>query len=146
MTPKISLVAVCCSSDSFSSWNNRTFSMAITAWSAKVSSNLICAWVKEGTSTRRAVSNPTRFPLLTKGSAPKKVSQPPIAGFRNPSRLIHSGTRSPPHMLENGTDIRTIQLLLGHRSISTTANYLGLATTHVCSATSPLDLLPPKLA
>ena len=31
MTPKISLVAVCCSNDSLSSWNNRTFSMAITA-------------------------------------------------------------------------------------------------------------------
>ncbi len=45
-------------------------------------------------------------------------------------------------MLENGTDIRTIQLLLGHSNISTTANYLRLATTQVCSATSPLDLLP----
>ena len=36
MTPRISLVAVCCSNDSVSSWNNRTFSMAMTAWSAKV--------------------------------------------------------------------------------------------------------------
>jgi site-specific recombinase XerD len=46
------------------------------------------------------------------------------------------------HMLENGTDIRKIQLLLGHSTISTTANYLRLTTTQVCSATSPLDLLP----
>ena len=46
------------------------------------------------------------------------------------------------HMLENGTDVRTIQLLLGHRSLSTTATYLRIATTKVCSATSPLDLLP----
>ena len=46
------------------------------------------------------------------------------------------------HMLENGTDVRTIQLLLGHRSLATTANYLRIATTKVCSATSPLDLLP----
>ena len=30
-TPKISLVAVCCSNDSLSSWKSRTFSMAITA-------------------------------------------------------------------------------------------------------------------
>ena len=37
MTPKISLVAVCCSQmTSLSSWNSRTFSMAITAWAAKV--------------------------------------------------------------------------------------------------------------
>ncbi len=46
------------------------------------------------------------------------------------------------HMLENGADVRTIQLLLGHRSLATTANYLRIATTKVCSATSPLDLLP----
>src|SRR5437867_13254508 len=37
---------------------------------------------------------------------------------------------------------RTIQLLLGHSNIAATANYLRLATTQVCSATSPLDLLP----
>src|ERR1700730_4113803 len=32
---RMSLVAVCCSSASFSSSNSRTFSIAITAWSAK---------------------------------------------------------------------------------------------------------------
>jgi site-specific recombinase XerD len=46
------------------------------------------------------------------------------------------------HMLENGTDVRIIQLLMGHRSLATTANYLRIATSKVCSATSPLDLLP----
>jgi integrase/recombinase XerD len=46
------------------------------------------------------------------------------------------------HLLEAGTDIRKIQLLLGHRSLSTTARYLRLATTTVCTTTSPLDLLP----
>ena len=61
-TPRISLVAVCCSNDSLSSWNNRTFSMAITAWSAKVSSSLICGGVKGRTSVRRAASNPISSP------------------------------------------------------------------------------------
>jgi len=46
------------------------------------------------------------------------------------------------HLLESGTDIRTIQLLLGHRSLATTSRYLKVATTTVCATTSPFDCLP----
>ena len=74
MTPKISLVAVCCSNDSLSSWNSRTFSMAMTAWSAKVSRSLICAGVKGRTSVRRAFSVPMSSPCWRRGAA-KKVRQ-----------------------------------------------------------------------
>jgi integrase/recombinase XerD len=50
------------------------------------------------------------------------------------------------HLLESGTDLRTIQLLLGHRQLETTSRYLRLATTKVCATTSPLDLLPRPVA
>jgi integrase/recombinase XerD len=44
------------------------------------------------------------------------------------------------HLLEAGTDVRTIQLLLGHRSLETTAHYLRIAATKVCATSSPFDL------
>ena len=46
------------------------------------------------------------------------------------------------HLLESGTDVRKIQLLMGHRSLATTAKYLKVATSTVCATTSPFDLLP----
>ena len=46
------------------------------------------------------------------------------------------------HLLEQGVDVRRIQLLLGHRSLATTSRYLKIATSTVCATTSPFDLLP----
>lgn len=43
------------------------------------------------------------------------------------------------HLLENNTDIRTIQVLMGHSDISTTSNYIHLSTKHISSVKSPLD-------
>jgi integrase/recombinase XerD len=46
------------------------------------------------------------------------------------------------HLLESGTDVRRIQLLMGHRSLATTSRYLKVATSTVCATASPFDLLP----
>lgn len=45
------------------------------------------------------------------------------------------------HLLEAGVDLRTIQLLLGHRSINTTTIYLHLTQKKLAAVPSPFDLL-----
>jgi integrase/recombinase XerD len=48
------------------------------------------------------------------------------------------------HLLESGADLRTIQLLLGHRDPEETTLYLHLSNPRLNATASPLDKL--KLA
>jgi site-specific recombinase XerD len=68
------------------------------------------------------------------------------AGIQKPAPIMALRHSFATHLLENGTDLFSIQMLMGHARISTTMRYLHLRRPDLLGVRSPLDtglIAPP---
>ena len=91
-------------------------------------------WLFPGLPASKAIS--TRAVWLRVKSAAKAAG---ISKEMTIHTLRHSFAT---HLLESGADIRLVQVLLGHRSLQTTALYTHVSQTRINATQSPLELLP----
>jgi integrase/recombinase XerD len=67
-------------------------------------------------------------------AAKRSGLQKPIS----PHTLRHSWAT---HLLENGTDLRTIQMLLGHADLEHTTVYLHMSQRHLQAVSNPIEAI-----
>ena len=99
-------------------------------------------WLFPGTRPGQPISVKAIFMACRKAARVAGIAQ-----SIHPHLLRHAFAT---HLLEAGVNLRTIQILLGHANLETTARYLQVADVNVRGTTSPLEsreslrLIPPK--
>ena len=68
----------------------------------------------------------------------KAVAKAGITKRISPHSLRHAFAT---HLLDLGADVRTVQVLLGHASLESTARYLHLSNARLATVKSPIDLV-----
>jgi len=115
---------------------------------AKLLELLRCYWRKQRPTDWLFPSEDSTRPLSPKAvflACRKAARKAGLAKPIHPHSLRHAFAT---HLLEAGVNLRTIQILLGHANLETTARYLHVADVAVRTTASPLDsldldLVPP---
>jgi site-specific recombinase XerD len=96
------------------------------------------AWLFPGRNPRHCI---------TPRTLRRAVHEAAIAAGINKPVKVHTLRHSyATHLLESGTEIRTVQKLLGHKKLETTALYTHVTTAQVRATGSPLDLLAAEFS
>jgi site-specific recombinase XerD len=90
-------------------------------------------WLFPGDNPEKPLTTKAVFLMIRNAAARAKIQK-----TVSPHVLRHSFAT---HLLESGTDIRTIQLLLGHADLDSTIIYLHVSQRHIQNTASPLDAL-----
>lgn len=90
-------------------------------------------WLFPGSNPAKPSTTKAVFLMIRKAAARAKMTK-----TVSPHVLRHSFAT---HLLESGTDLRTIQMWLGHADLGTTVIYLHLSQRHLQHTASPLDSL-----
>jgi len=90
-------------------------------------------WLFPGQGRRAPISRDSAHRIFHEAKAGAGITKP--GGIHS---LRHAFAT---HLLEAGTDLYTIQRLLGHKSIQTTLRYFQLSQNHLRQTRSPLDRL-----
>jgi site-specific recombinase XerD len=85
-------------------------------------------------------ARPTGRPISSRSAQRICVRAQKRAGITRKVRCHTLRAAYATHLLEAGINVRSIQILMGHKSLSSTAVYLRIARTEVLTTTSPLDL------